>query len=316
MMRLFTGSRRGDALALDEDTAERLLSGRCGPADAPPAYGCVAELLAAAAAQPSIDELAGQAAAFRELRGMLRVPPPAVLPRRAARSRTRLHARVAIAVVVGAMSVSAIAGASGLGEPIGRAARSALAAVGVGGPAAPAGVQDTNNAPPTSPVVEQAALEGLCRAYLAGQVGQHGGKTDAAALRALATAAGDADKIAAYCQAPTAESPRGRLRGGPGTTPGLDGTSPALRGLCRAYLAGQGGQHGDKHDAAAFRALAMVAGGADRIPGYCEELISGSPAGQGQGSPPGATGDPRRGQGGPPTTGGRGQGQSQPPGRR
>ena len=213
-------------------------------------------------------------------------------------------------MLVGAMSVSVIAGASGLGAPIGRAARSALAGVGVGGPAAPAGGPATNNAPPTSPVVEQAALEGLCRAYLAGQGGQHGGRTDAAALRALAAAAGGADKIAAYCQAPTSESPGGRLRGGPETTHGPDGTSPALRGLCQAYLAGQG-QHGDKQDATAFRALAMVAGGADKIPGYCEELISGTPAGQGQGSPPGATGDPGRGQ-----TGGRGQGQSQPPDRR
>jgi hypothetical protein len=56
-----------DIVALDEETAERLLAGDLHPAQAPPGYAGVAVLLAAAAAAPSPDELAGQAAALGEL---------------------------------------------------------------------------------------------------------------------------------------------------------------------------------------------------------------------------------------------------------
>jgi hypothetical protein len=48
---------------LDADTAERLLSGRLDPDDAPPGYAEVARLLQAAAAPADPAELAGQAAA-------------------------------------------------------------------------------------------------------------------------------------------------------------------------------------------------------------------------------------------------------------
>ena len=49
-----------DPLALDQGTAERLLAGTVDPADAPPAYAAVAEVLAAAAGPPQPDELIGQ----------------------------------------------------------------------------------------------------------------------------------------------------------------------------------------------------------------------------------------------------------------
>jgi hypothetical protein len=48
---------------LDDDTAERLLSGLLPPEDAPPAYAEVARFLRAAAAPPTPGELAGQPAA-------------------------------------------------------------------------------------------------------------------------------------------------------------------------------------------------------------------------------------------------------------
>jgi hypothetical protein len=53
---------------LDDDTAERLLSGRLDPLDAPPAYAAVARLLQAAAAPPTPDELAGEPAALAAFR--------------------------------------------------------------------------------------------------------------------------------------------------------------------------------------------------------------------------------------------------------
>ena len=53
---------------LDADTAERLLSGRLDPDDAPPGYAEVARLLRAAAAPADPAELTGQAAAMDAFR--------------------------------------------------------------------------------------------------------------------------------------------------------------------------------------------------------------------------------------------------------
>ena len=53
---------------LDADTAERLLSGRLDPDDAPPGYAEVARLLRAAAAPADPTELTGQAAAMDAFR--------------------------------------------------------------------------------------------------------------------------------------------------------------------------------------------------------------------------------------------------------
>ena len=66
MRRLFPGPD-ADPLAVDEATVERLLSGELAPEQAPPGYAAVAKLLAATAAAPRHEELAGQAAALAEL---------------------------------------------------------------------------------------------------------------------------------------------------------------------------------------------------------------------------------------------------------
>jgi hypothetical protein len=63
MRRLLPGGLGSDPLAIDQDTADRLLAGRLDPADAPPEYAEVAKVLAAAAAPSSPDELGGEAAA-------------------------------------------------------------------------------------------------------------------------------------------------------------------------------------------------------------------------------------------------------------
>jgi hypothetical protein len=62
---------------LDDDTAERLLSGRLPPEDAPPSYAEVARYLRAAAGPPTPGELAGEPAAlaaFRTARAPVRGP--------------------------------------------------------------------------------------------------------------------------------------------------------------------------------------------------------------------------------------------------
>jgi hypothetical protein len=92
---------------------------------------------------------------------------------------------------------------------------------------------------------------------------------------------------------------------------GPDASGAARHGLCRAWVAGQGDEHGKRADSTAFQALAAAAGGADQIPTYCQADADTSAAhGQPPGKPaPPTTGppeDPGHGhgqQGGPPTTG-------------
>ena len=58
----------------------------------------------------------------------------------------------------------------------------------------------------TGPDAMAAAREGLCQAWQAGQGADNGRRADSVAFRALAAAAGGADKVAAFCQASTAGS--------------------------------------------------------------------------------------------------------------
>jgi hypothetical protein len=109
---------------------------------------------------------------------------------------------------------------------------------------------------------------------------------------------------------------------------GPDATGAARAGLCRAWQAGEGANHGGRMDAVAFQALVAAAGGADKVAAYCEGVADGSSAGaHGQGrasppsvsapptthsppgngvptdpGPPASTGPGGHGQGGPPTT--------------
>jgi hypothetical protein len=70
---------------------------------------------------------------------------------------------------------------------------------------------------------------------------------------------------------------------------GPDATAAARAGLCRAWQAGQGADHGRRMDSVAFQALVDAAGGADKVAAYCEDVAAGSSAGangQSQASPP------------------------------
>jgi hypothetical protein len=97
---------------------------------------------------------------------------------------------------------------------------------------------------------------------------------------------------------------------------GPDASGAAKHGLCQAWSAGQGDDHGKRADAPAFQALAAAAGGADQVAAYCEAELDAAargarptaPAGSApvKSSPP-TTGPPQdpgqgNGQGGPPTT--------------
>jgi hypothetical protein len=107
---------------------------------------------------------------------------------------------------------------------------------------------------------------------------------------------------------------------------GPDATAAARTGLCRAWQAGQGANHGRRMDAVAFQTLVAAAGGADKVAAYCEGVAAGSSAdahGQGQASPPSVSAPPTTHsppRSGPPTdpgppasTGPGGHGQGGPP---
>jgi hypothetical protein len=79
MRRLLT-SRKPMPAPLDQETADRLLAGRLDPADAPPGYGEVARLLAAASAPPAGDELASEQAVLAAFAARSHTHPPELSP--------------------------------------------------------------------------------------------------------------------------------------------------------------------------------------------------------------------------------------------
>lgn len=56
-----------------------------------------------------------------------------------------------------------------------------------------------------------------------------------------------------------------------------DMPAAAVAGLCQAYTAGAGAEHGKALDSPAFQALAAEAGGADKVSGYCDDVLADRP---------------------------------------
>jgi hypothetical protein len=243
LLRRLADSAGDDPLALDDDTAERMLAGDLDPADAPPGYAEVAAVLAAATAKPDPDGLAGAAAAVAELAAVTRSGAAAARP--AGRPGRRPRTGLAVAVVVGALSMGGVAAAATghLPEPIREAARDVLIRAGVatadppavqGRDAAEAGAggragPEDQRAQPTGTTghggrrsgaaapAGTGTSNGLCRAYLDGKDSRRGRNADVAAFRALAAAAGGPDRIASWCQ---------DTRPGGGTHRGHDQSTP------------------------------------------------------------------------------------------
>jgi hypothetical protein len=244
---------------VDHDTIDRLLTGRLDPADAPPGYAEVARLLTAATAPAGRDEFAGEATVVAEFLAVAHAHPPTTIPRRARMPSKLFRIKAAAAVLAAVLSLGGVA----------------AAATGV----LPAAVQRmTGNAPVGSGG--------------ASATGQEHAATGSAAASTTADSATGKDHAAT----------------------GPDASGAARDGLCRAWLAGQGDDHGKREDSTAFEALAKAAGGADKVAAYCEDATSDSPTGQGEqhrttpttGPPtdPGPPADPGsgQGQGGPPAT--------------
>lgn len=207
-----------DPLALDGDTAERLLDGDLPPDQAPPGYAEVAALLAATVAAPSPAELAGQEEALAELRAVTR-PRRVAVPRGVGKAGRRRRTGLVVAVAVGALSIGGIAAAATgqVPDPIRDAVRR-IFATGTDAtpnpgrqPAPHAGNADAGGATtdgqgarpagePGSRAMTDAVNDDRCRASSARKGADKHKKMDAATSKALAEGAGGADKIAASCQ--------------------------------------------------------------------------------------------------------------------
>jgi hypothetical protein len=262
------------APAADQDILDRLLDGRLDPVSAPPGYGGLARLLAAGTAPAAPEELAGEQLVLAEFAAVMRSHPPTRVPRRIAVPRKVLTMKAAAAALVAVLSLGGVAAAAS-GLLPGQAS------------------SVVEQAPATTGA--DAAAHGLGKAAAANQGG---------------TA--------------TAESTVGQGRA---SAAGPDATGTARAGLCRAWQAGQGGDHGRRMDAVAFQALVDAADGADNIAGYCKDVTTGNADAHSQGpasppsvsapptsvsppssgppadpGPPASTGPGGNGQGGPPTT--------------
>jgi hypothetical protein len=218
-----------DHLALDEGTAERLLAGQLHPADAPPEYRRAAMVLAAAAAPPTPDELAGERQAVAAFTAVARSIPHRAAPRRQPVLTRFVSFKLAAAAAIAALSVAGVAGAATgtLPDPAQRVAHRMLGGAGVPGPddhaaqTADDKSSTKSDHSPTGPDATGQAKAGLCRAWAAGQGGENGKKLDATAFQALAEAAGGADGIAEYCADVTSTTDHGR-QGKPSEPPATD----------------------------------------------------------------------------------------------
>jgi len=224
---------RGSPPTLDDETADRLVAGRLDPADAPPGYAAVTKIVTVATAPATTEELAGEPAAVARFAAMARsgFPTRASTTRRAGVPRRALTVKAAVAVLAAVLCIGGVAAAAGVFPAPAQPAAdhgpgSGTATPGSSDAATTAAARNRQRGSDTAtgPDASGPAKHGLCRAWKAGrgkdkqadeekdkQNGkqkdeQNGKREDSTAFRALAAAAGGADKIAAYCQATPAES--------------------------------------------------------------------------------------------------------------
>ena len=260
-------------LALDEGTAERLLTGQLDSADAPPGYSQVAALLAAMSAPPDTEELAGQATIVEIFAAAARSHSPQLIDPRRSRVLTKLLTAKAAAAVLGVLMSGGVAAAAtgNLPAPAQQAAHALLGSAGV---PAPTEATATTRAHPAGPAAAGSAAQGLCSAWSAGQGGQHGSKLDAPAFAALTKAAGGSDQIATYCAQVTASRTGGSGQGAPPSS------------LPASTAAGPGhGQGGPPSSLPAASAGGSGHGRQGSPPSSLPADTSGGP-GHGQGNPP------------------------------
>lgn len=185
---------------IDRRTAERLLGG--ARVDVPDA---LAGLLAAAAAPPRDDELAGEQAAtavFCRPADHDTVPRPRsnwMIGPALAKPRT-LKVAAAVAAICAVSGVAAVAATGNLTSPTSGSAPSSTSTSANTRSTITIGTTAVRGAPSTGSAARPSPdLAGLCHAYDAGAGSVHGKALDSPAFTALITAAGGRAQVGAYC---------------------------------------------------------------------------------------------------------------------
>ena len=242
-MHRLPGSLEAAPLVADQDLLERLLDGRLDAGSAPPGYGGLARLLAAATAPAAPEELCGEQLALAEFTAVMRSTPPTLVPRRTAMPRRVFTVKAAAAALVAVLSIGGVAAAA------------------------------------TGLLPDQASLVA----------------DKAAATTAAGTAAHGLGRAAVANVGGTAQARSTDGQGGRESAVGPDATAAARAGLCRAWEAGQGGDHGRRMDSVAFQALVAAAGGVGKVAAYCQDVTAGGGAaahGTSEASPPSGSAPP------------------------
>ena len=198
-MPIFPWSGRGGVPSVGDPAFDALLTGNLRPDEAPDGLRPVAEAIAALNEAPASSELAAEASTVAVYSRAVRTSAEPIRPRRTGRlSLTpRLSARLAAAAAVAAAAAATLGGATAAAYAGALPASvQKLAHDFIGAPA----VHRSAPATPVSPPATQANGYGLCTAYARlKEDGDAGQKTPA--FRKLATAAGGAANVTAYCAA-------------------------------------------------------------------------------------------------------------------
>ena len=197
-MPIFTWSARGDVPPVGDPAFDALLAGNLLAQDTAEGLRPVAEAIAALNGAPATSELAAEANALAVFRGAVGMSAE---PARSRRRRRPLLtslisaklAAIAAASAVSLGSAAAAAYAGALPAPVQRLAHDTI-----GAPAARSDTRPAHPATPVGPDPTGHAAYGLCTAYA--HLKAHGSAAQkAVAFRNLATAAGGAAKVTAYC---------------------------------------------------------------------------------------------------------------------
>ena len=197
-MPVFPWSAPGDVPAVGDPAFDALLEGNLLPWDVAGGLRPAAEVIAALNVAPAISELAAEASALAVFRGEpgMSDEPTRSRPRRHPLLTSLLSAKLAAvgaaaAVTLGGAAAAAYAGAL-------PASVQKLAHDTIGAPPAPHTTHPASSAAPVGPDATGHAAYGLCTAYA--HLKAHGSaKQKAVAFRNLATAAGGAANVTAYC---------------------------------------------------------------------------------------------------------------------
>jgi hypothetical protein len=231
-------------MPVDPRTADRLLTGRMDPDDAPPGYAGAARLLQTARAEAAPAELRKEPETIAAMAAIrLRPAGHAGVVRRRTMTRSLKLKIGASALVAALMGSTGLAVAGALPGPAQTAAAHVLARIGVSVPGS--GHTQPHSAPSEKgkgPDATGPEKFGLCTAFASGQGGINGGKNDAVAFRNLQAAAGSAGQsVEEFCADVTPGGGASNGHSGGAANPGSKGAGERGTAIADSKGAGRSG---------------------------------------------------------------------------